>query len=213
MRLAGRLGEAEASQACGPPQSESSSKYSRARIAPHITERGSSRSAGAHEEAVGAVGRTQTSSARSSATLRVRRPFAVARGKRIIAISALLQRRNDQSSPRHRPFQHRMRRGALGQGGRRISLQSRSARRRAPVRSARAPTLAPSSQGQVRRPRSAPACRAQPILAGPSAASRSGAKLRSCSRNARATFRTRRLDEFHGAVAQEGLLRCQMAGP
>src|SRR6516164_8073589 len=69
-----------------------------ARIARHIIERGSVTSASADEEAVGAIGahkRLLPGQAQGSGFSDHLR----ARGKRIIAISALLQRRNDQSAP------------------------------------------------------------------------------------------------------------------
>ena len=202
MRSAGASARS-ASQACGPPPSASPTACSRA-LARHIIQRRSVAPAGADQKAVGAVGADEHLP--SGQTQRSVLPPACVRGrKRIVAMRALLQRRNDQRRAGHHPFQHRMRCAALRERQPR-SPQARSARRRGPagLPSTRASSVRPRPRPPPRPERGCRATRVRP----PAAAARREAPILR-AKSAR-HLRPRRHDELGGAVAQQRLLRCQM---
>ena len=109
-----------------------------------------------------------------------------ARRQRIVAMRALLQRRNDQRLAGHHPFQHRMRRARPAPAQQPRSPPARSARRPARARPVAAPARARSGRDRARPRCPERECRASRVRR--PARSRAGAKLGSWSRNPRATF-------------------------
>src|SRR6516162_8157673 len=88
------------------------------RVARHVAKRGSVAPAGADEKAVGAVGADERLlSAQTKCS--VLPDHLRARRKRIAAVGALFERRNDECRARHHLWQHWMRRAPQSERGRR----------------------------------------------------------------------------------------------